>query len=99
MSINVNGVTLKIVEVAAPACKLKADPGIPMFTLALPADARRRYELCSPQIWALQRMVIVWRQNRAQVASEQILRFRSAPTTLRKRLQGGTATPAQEALL
>jgi len=61
MSINVNGVTLKIVEVVgSTGLQIKADPGIPIvytgFALLM-LGVVMSY-VSHSQIWALQRMVI-----------------------------------------
>ena len=77
MSIDVNGVTLKIVEViGSTGLQIKADPGIPIvytgFTLLM-LGVVMSY-VSHSQIWALQKdghLYVGGRTNRAQVAFER----------------------------
>ena len=77
MSIDVNGVTLKIVEVVgSTGLQIKADPGIPIvytgFTLLM-LGVVMSY-VSHSQIWALQKdghLYVGGRTNRAQVAFER----------------------------
>lgn len=92
MSMNINGVTLKIVEVVgSTGLQIKADPGIPIvytgFTLLM-LGVVMSY-VSHSQIWALQKdghLYVGGRTNRAQVAFERELleildRLTSEPKT------------------
>ncbi|HEY9808771.1 MAG TPA: cytochrome c biogenesis protein [Halomicronema sp.] len=77
MSVNVNGVTLKILDViGSTGLQIKADPGIPMVYLGfglLMLSVMMSY-FSHSQIWALQKdgqIYVGGRTNRAQVAFER----------------------------